>query len=189
MLMTNSLPSGTLKTWVTVLAVLIAVGVGVTLVSGATASGRPETHCIQRVVPMTPARAAANLDSVVGNPECFQTESEALAAAAQLGGGGAGGARFSNFVWYSIFKIWSGTDWTGSSYLFYNTSSCDGYFVVNQLSSVGWNDIASSAAVYCGRDVDLWEHTYLGGSYHRVYNADRTLGSLDNKGSSWDTIN
>jgi len=166
----------------------MTVGIGAAIVSGANASGREETHCIQQVVPMTPARAAAGLDSVAGNPDCFASESEALAATAQLGGVGAGGARFSNFVWYSIFKIWSGTDWTGSSYLFYSTVSCDGYFVVNALSVVGWNDIASSAAVYCGRDVDLWEHTYLGGSYHRVLNADRTLGYLDNKGSSWDTI-
>lgn len=186
--MISAVSSGTLRTWFTVLAVLLALGVGAAIVSGANASGRSETHCIQQVIPQTPARAAAGLDSVVGNPECFQTESEALAAAAQLGGGGAGGARFSNYVWYSIFKLWSGTDWTGSTYLFYSTTSCDGYYLVNELSVVGWNDLASSAAVYCGRDVDLWQHTYLGGSSFRVYNASRTLGALDNISSSWDTI-
>jgi hypothetical protein len=184
--MPTHMTSSGLKLWVSVLSALIVFGAVAAVTSEVRAKASKETHCVQVVTPMTPEREALGLDSKDGEAECFDTEAEALAASASIGGGGAGGARYSTMMALSVFKVWTGEDWTGSSYLWTVPSSCSGYFFLNSMPA-GWNDVASSAAVYCGRDVDLWEHNNRTGSYHRVYVADRTLGSLDNEGSSWDT--
>ena len=97
-----------------------------TIVAEANASISDETHCIQEVTPMTAEREALGLDSAVGEPECFDTEAEALAAVANVGGGG--GARYGFYTWYSIYEIWTYEDFLGSSHLFYNTTGCSGYF-------------------------------------------------------------
>ncbi len=171
-----------MKVWAGLLAVLI-------IAAEAKVSASDERHCIQEVTAMTAEREALGLDSAVGEPECFDTEAEALAAAGNVGGGGGGGgARYGFCTWYSIYKIWAGDNFTGESHLFYNTTGCSGYFWYNDLNNIGWNDIASSAATYRSHDVDLYQHTYLMGDTWGTYVADRKLGNgLDNEGSSWDT--
>ena len=90
---------------------------------------------------------------------------------------------------YVLFTIWEHTNFGGSFYEWYSTSSCSGDYGYNDFNVIGWNDRAGSARSACGRTVDLWEHTYQMGASLLINGYHSALGVLNDESSSWDTAN
>lgn len=90
---------------------------------------------------------------------------------------------------YVLFTIWEHSNFGGSSYEWYSTSSCNGDYGYNDFNVIGWNDKAGSARSACGRTVNLWEHTYQMGASLLINGYHSSLGVMNDESSSWDTAN
>lgn len=112
--------------------------------------------------------------------DCFDDPAEAAAF---------GEALHSADSVYVIFGMWADAGFGGSYYEFYNTVSCSGDYGYDDFNTIGWNDRAGSARSDCGRDVNLWEHTYQQGASLYISGYASSLGIMNDESSSWDTAN
>lgn len=118
--------------------------------------------------------------SEVISEDCFDDPLDAAAFGAAL--------RSADSV-YVIFGMWADAGFGGSYYEFYNTVSCSGDYGYDDFNAIGWNDRAGSARSDCGRDVNLWEHTYQQGASLYISGYASSLGIMNDESSSWDTAN
>jgi hypothetical protein len=89
---------------------------------------------------------------------------------------------------YILAKLWDQTNWSGNVKEIWSMTDCDeaDRFIINTLSSIGWDDNTASAAVYSScTDSYHYQFTYLNGPYVRTGYAEPTFGSLNWQTSSF----
>lgn len=162
-------------------AIAFAVGFGSSNLahggpSSAVANDAPFRGCYVELAP----RAANQEVSEVVREDCFDDPAEAAEFGSTL---------HSADSVHVIFGMWADAGFGGSYYEFYNTVSCSGDYGYNDFNVIGWNDRAGSARSACGRDVNLWEHTYQQGASLYISGYASSLGIMNDESSSWDTVN
>lgn len=67
-----------------------------------------------------------------------------------------------------------------------STTSCAGWtFTYADLTTIGWNDRASSFRSYAGCSTTLWDNAGFGGTQIGPSGNLSSLGSMNDRGSSW----
>lgn len=89
---------------------------------------------------------------------------------------------------YALSTIYDGANYGGSSYTMAVGSSkmcTDAAYGHSTLAEIGWNDMPSSYKSYGTCKTKLWENTNYKGSSHGYYVNASSLGTMNNKASSW----
>lgn len=143
------------------------------------------TYCATVLAGGTADKVAGRASAVLRRG-CFATAQDKDAAVTSWKGA-------SPTSLYLLMKLYCDADRGGGSEEFYSNVGCGGYYSYDDLGTLGWDNIASSAEPYCGRTFYLYENTYQNrfaqGAVRYMDAYINYLGALNDAVSSWDTAN